>query len=588
MSAVVAMTGQGGWPLSLFLPPDGEPFYGGTYFPPEPRYGVPAFRQVLLAAAHAWQDQPDQLRQTGLDLLHHVAAYSAWGGSQAANLRAEFLDQAVQSLLAAYDWQQGGWGQAPRFPQAMALEFLLRQATNGQEAAHQAVFHNLRLMARGGLYDVVGGGFHRYSTDDDWHMPHFEKMLYDNAQLALAYLHAGLLDGQETFLFTATETLDFILRELTGPEGGFYASLDADSEGEEGRYYLWTHDQLETILGPIGEFEWFRTTYGLADRSQDERPTVLRRVAELPELADRLGFTVQELAVRLEHAHQALRAQRASRMRPAADDKLLVAWNALAIRSFAEAGRYLGRADYLQAAQNCASFILANLFDGQRLLRSWRAGRAHQSAFLEDHAALILGLLALYQADFDSRWFTAAQELAQHMVAHFADPAGGFFDTPDDLEDLPLRTKDFQDNATPCGNSLAACALLQLEQFDGQSQREAAIQATLSTLQDTLIRHPTAFGMWLQAADALLVPPQQIALLAPTQLTQLAPYLERINCRWRPHTTLAAATLPLPGAAPALLDQRDLLNGLATAYVCQHFTCRLPVNQPAQLDQLLN
>ncbi len=587
MNAVVSMTGQGGWPMSVFLTPQGEPFYGGTYYPPEPRHGLPAFSDVLLAVARAWRESQAEIRKTGTELSAHLAAFSNWGGAEGGGLRENVLDQAAQALLASYDWQHGGWGQAPRFPQPMSIEFLLLQAARGNKKALDAALHNLRLMDRGGMYDPVGGGFSRYSTDDRWLVPHFEKMLYDNAQLALAYLHAGLLSGSGPLLNTCTDTLDFITRELMHPLGGFYSSLDADSEGEEGKFYQWTLDELQGALSS-DDFAWFRQVYALPDRAFDG-VILLRRRADLPDLAAVLGIAEEELSRRLRRVHDQLREVRSRRARPATDDKILAAWNGLALRAFAEAARYLNRPDYLSTAQQNASFLLEHLVREGRVFRAWREGKARHPGFLEDYAALALGLLALYQADHNLRWFQAARMLADSLIQFFADPQGGFFDTPSDLADLFTRPKDGQDNATPCGNSLAACLLLQLAEFTGEDRYRAQAMAALPALQDAFVRHPTAFGMWLQTADFAAGPVRQVALVAPGEDTELHALESTLWSRYRPRTVAAVSLLPLPAGAPALLAGKELIGGRSAAYVCQNFTCRLPVTDPrafgAQLEE---
>ncbi len=588
MNAVVTMTGQGGWPMSLFLTPEGEPFYGGTYIPREAQYGMAPFSQVLLAAARAWEENRDVLRKTGQDLAAHLAVYSFWGKNEEAALRPDLIRQTLHALLNTYDFQHGGWGRAPRFPQAMALEYLLLQAAHGEPRARDAVLHNLRVMSRGGMYDVVGGGFARYSTDDQWLVPHFEKMLYDNAQLALVYLHAGLFASQPAFIQTASETLDFILRELTHPAGGFFSSLDANSQGEEGIFYLWSYSELQQALSPDGDFDWFQRVYGISQEGNFEGKMVLQRVAELPELATSLDISEEDLAARLKRVHQKLLALRASRIRPGTDDKVLVSWNGLALRAFAEAARYLHRPDYLAAAQRCADFLLTNLYLNKRLKRSWREQKAIQPGFLEDYASLIIGLLALYQSDFNPRWFSAAKDLGQAIFELFADPAGGFFDTPSDLDDLFVRPKDFQDNATPCGNSLAAYALLLLSEYSGENDYRIPAEAALPALQDSLVRHPTAFGMWLQVADFAAGPVQQIAILQNDDGDIPSTLLEQVWSRWRPGTIVAASRLPVPDEAPALLRDRPLIDGQSTAYVCVQFTCKLPVTGADQLEEQLS
>ena len=500
-------------------------------------------------------------------------------------LRPNVLEQAAQSLLTAYDWQFGGWGQAPRFPQPMSIEFLLLQSTRGNKKALDAAVHNLHLMDRGGMYDVVGGGFARYSTDDHWLVPHFEKMLYDNAQLASAYLHAGLLTERTSLLATCTQTLDFILRELTDPDGGFYSSLDADSEGEEGKYYAWSLAELESTLEE--DFTWFRKVYDLPKSEGFDGDILLRRRADLPDLALALDISEDELSSRLDHLHRQLRQARDPRVRPATDDKVLVAWNGLALRAFAEAARYLDRADFLAAAQKNADFLLTEMVKDHRLFRAWRGGQVRHPGFLEDYASLILGLLALYQSDADLRWYLAAQDLAKSMVKFFKDPQGGFFDTPADLTDLFTRPKDYQDNATPSGNALAAYALLQLAEFGGWEEYRSIAIEVLATLQDGFVKHPTAFGEWLQAVDFALGPVRQVAIVEPTSSHGKNPLLRQLWSQYRPRLVAASASLPLPEHSPVLLLDRPLIEDQPTAYVCQGFTCKLPVTDPTALEDQL-
>ena len=429
MNAVVMMTGQGGWPMSLFLTPEGQPFYGGTYFPSERRYGMPAFREVLSAVAQSWEKEQDEIHRVGSEIVQHLRQSSAWHGTAGA-LRPETLQQATETLLKTYDWNKGGWGQAPRFPQPMAIEFLLLQAARGDQKALQAAVHALDRMSRGGMYDVVGGGFHRYSTDDNWLVPHFEKMLYDNAQLARAYLHAYLLTGKAAFRQVCTETLDFIRREMTHPQGGFFSSLDADSEGQEGKYYVWTHSEVDTALPNQQDRDLFHQVYSVTTQGNFEGQNILQRNASLPEIAGQIGLPEIDLIGRLEGIHQQLTAFREKRVRPLTDDKVLVSWNALALRAFAEAARYLRRPDYLELARKNAAFLLRELYPAGRLLRAWRDGQARHNAYLEDHAGMILALLDLYQSDANPHWYAAAGQIAGRYADPFPQPAGQLFMIP--------------------------------------------------------------------------------------------------------------------------------------------------------------
>ena len=373
MSAVVAMTGQGGWPMSVFLTPDGQPFYGGTYFPPDARYGLPSFHQVLTSLAQSWKNDRDQILEVGQKLKAHLQEGSRLNlASQPLSGRA--IEAAAETLLKDYDWSNGGWGPAPKFPQPMAIEFLLRQAVRGNSRALQVAHHVLEAMSRGGLYDVVGGGFHRYSTDERWLVPHFEKMLYDNAQLALAYLHAWRLTGTHSWRRICEATLDFILRELTGPEGGFLSSLDADSGGEEGSFYVWTVDQIKEAAGDPQDAAFLISAYEIQAGGNFDGRTVLQRALSDHQMAEQFHLPEDSIQENFSRLHARLFIARQGRVRPATDDKVLVSWNALALRAFAEAGRFLQRPDYLAAAARNASFLLAACHPGDRLLRSWRDG----------------------------------------------------------------------------------------------------------------------------------------------------------------------------------------------------------------------
>ncbi len=519
MNAVVAMTGQGGWPMSVFLTPDGQPFFGGTYFPPTPRYGMPSFRQVLESIIRSWEEEREQVGVVSQQIAEHLAK-AARSASPTRPLEQTTIDQAAHNLLDSYDGQNGGWGPAPKFPQPMAVDFLLAQATRGNQNALQAAVHALHSMSRGGMYDVVGGGFHRYSTDGSWLVPHFEKMLYDNAQLARVYLHGYLLTHEENFREVCEATLDFILRELTHPEGGFFSSLDADSEGEEGKYYVWTEAEIREILADAVQSDLLLAAYGVTLQGNFEGRNVLQRRKTDQELAEQFNHPVDDVRSLLEKSLDRLLKAREGRVRPATDDKVLVSWNALALVAFAEAGAYLNRQDYLAAARRNADFLLRELHPAGKLLRSWRVGQARHAGYLEDYAGLILGLISLYQADPDPRWFAAARELAQEMVAHFSDPEGGFFDTRDDAGTLLTRPKDEQDNATPSGNALAALALLKIAELDSQAGlQERAIQM-LGRMQAPAARYPTAFGFWLNAMDFALGPVKQVAVLGDPDMAE--------------------------------------------------------------------
>jgi uncharacterized protein len=509
MEAVQGMTGRGGWPLNVFLTPTLEPFYGGTYFPPEQRHGMPSWRQVLIAIAETWDANREQIRAGGVRLREQLAASSRLRPSDEPVTAAE-LEQAVTGLRASYDSRDGGFGQGgPRFPQASVLEFLLLMdgsatAGDGREMA----LHVLRAMARGGIYDQLAGGFSRYSVDASWTVPHFEKMLYDNALLARAYLHGFEASGDERLREVVVQTLDWALREMRGPEGGFYSALDADSEGVEGRFYVWTEGQLNELLGDdaAAAIAWLGVS---AQGNFDE--------GGLNVLTDRGPRPPREQRERI---RERLLAARAQRVRPGLDDKRITSWNALMVAALADAGAALGGADgerYLQAATDAADFLLTTMRDADgRLLRSYNDGRAKIPGFLEDHAFLLEALIVLFEASCDARWYEPALALADTMIERFADREnGGFFVSPDDGEQLIARRKDLEDSPIPSGSSSAAAGLLRLAELSGEQRYEGHGASVLALAHEIAARHPTAFGHLLQAMYWRLAPARPIACEVP-------------------------------------------------------------------------
>ena len=587
MQATTAMTGSGGWPMSVFLTPDLRPFYAGTYFPPVRRYNMPAFKDVLLSMASAWEEQRDEVDRVGEQVMQYIQPMMQAPETQNM-FTAQSLEAATKAILDSYDWGYGGWGEAPKFPQPMTAEFLLRRALSDSpqgEQALKAVVHVLDAMSRGGMYDVVGGGFARYSVDNFWRVPHFEKMLYDNAQLTLIYLHAYLVTRESRFRHVCEETLDFVLREMTCPQGGFYSSLDADSEGEEGKFYVWTQDELESILGT--DFEFFQAAYGITSHGNWEGKTVLQRALDDASLAARFKLDPTATRRKLSESHRRLLQARDRRVRPGTDDKVLVMWNALALASFAEAGRYLKRQDYLDAAIRNARFLLDSLLLDDRLQRSWREGQAKHNAYLEDYAGLILALLSLYQSDPNPEWYAAALKLADQMVAHFSDPNGGFFDTRDDHEVLLVRPKDIQDNATPSGNALAVTALLELSTYGNRLDWRDRAEAMLGSVENAVLRYPTAFARWLCAADFAVGPTHEVALVGDRADAKMQGLIAALWKKYRPKLVSAVSASPPPPDSPALLHDRPLLNGQPTAYVCEGFICLQPTNDLAEMEAQL-
>jgi uncharacterized protein YyaL (SSP411 family) len=563
MEAVQAMTGRGGWPLNVFITPEQVPFYAGTYFPPQQRQGMPSWPMVLDAVAEAWQAKRDEIRAQGAVLAARLSG-AARLQPAAGPLDASILDNAVAEAREHFDAVNGGWGSAPKFPAASTLEFLLRR---GETAM---ALQTLRSMASGGIFDQAGGGFARYTVDATWTVPHFEKMLYDNALLARAYLHGWQVSGDAILRRTAEETLDWVLREMTGPEGGFYSALDADSEGVEGKFYVWTVDELRDVLGDDAEaaLVWF----GATEHGNFEGANILesRGPEPAPEVRDRL--------------RAALLDKREERVRPGLDDKRLTAWNALMISALAEAGAVLERMDYLDAARDAASFVLDELRDADgRLLRTYNAGEAKLNAYLEDHAFLLEALLALYEATFEPRWFHAARELADALIERFADGEhGGFFQTSSDHEQLVARRKEIDDAPIPSGQSSAAFGLLRLAALTGEARYEEHGTSVLRLFADLLRRSPLAFGHLLQALDFHLAPAREIALVGADTAA-----LERaVRAEFRPHVVLARGDGDDAAGVP-LLEGRTALDGRAAAYVCERFSCLRPVSEPAELQALL-
>jgi hypothetical protein len=574
MSAVQAITGRGGWPMSIFLSPDGKPFYAGTYFPPRPRHGLPSFSQVLTTIADAWENRREELLEGSDRIVASIERQMAVPAGERA-LDSRTLTQAFRNLRRDYDDRHGGWDGAPKFPQPMTIEFLLRfhQSTGEPQALGMAV-GSLDAMARGGIYDQVGGGFHRYSVDKRWLVPHFEKMLYDNAQLARAYLHAWQVTDRPLFRAITEETLDYVTREMLDPGGGFYATQSAESEGEEGRFFVWTLEQIREVLGE--DADTFAGLYGVEPAGNWEGKTILT-----------FSGTWEERQALL-HARRELFAARERRVRPERDEKVLTSWNGLMLAAFAEAGRALARKDYVEVARGNAAFLLEELrSEDGHLFHAWRDGEAKVRGYLDDYANLIDGLLALYQTTFEARWFTAAQELAERMLDHFRAPEGGFFDTSDAHEELITRPRSLQDNAVPSGNAMAALDLLRLSQLAVEPGYAEEAERSLGRVQQMLGRYPLGFAQWLSALEYALAETREIAIVGDPEAPDARELLDACMDGFRPHQVVAAGEPDGDGQSVPLLLDREQINGQATAYVCLDFTCRRPVTDPeALLDQL--
>jgi len=588
MAAVQSMTGSGGWPMSVFLTPDGRPFYGGTYFPDEPRHGMPSFRQVLDGVDRAWREQRDQVEEAGSRLVAGLVKQQQLDAApDDAGPTAALLDAATAGIAAAFDAANGGWGGAPKFPQPMTIEYLLRRhLATGDPRTLAIAVRALDAMADGGIHDQLGGGFHRYSTDSRWLVPHFEQMLYDNAQLARVYTHAWALTGDARYRAVATGTLDYLIRELTTVDGAFAASQDADTDHVEGLTFTWRATEIREVLGDDGPL--FATAYGVTDEGNWEGVTILSRVRTDAELAEAFGLTPDDVATRLTASRSLLLARRAERAQPARDDKALAAWNGLAIAALADAGRTFGESRYLAAATLAAETIVGGLLgtDGA-LRRSWKDDRASGGGILEDHADLAEGLLSLYEATFDERWFTTAVALMERVLARFADLGGGFFDTSDDHERLVTRPKDVQDNAVPSGNAMAATVLLRLSAFTGEGRYRDAAERAMRTVTQFVARYPTGFAQWLSAMDFALAPVVEVAIVGVPSEDGARALVDVTAAGFRPNQVIAVSSEPTDSAVPLLRD-RVAAGGVATAYVCRGFVCRLPVMDPgALLEELM-
>ena len=590
MNAVVAMTGQGGWPMSVFLTPQGEPFFGGTYFPPQQRYGMPAFPDLLENISKLWNTDRSKLLESAENITQYLRENSSVAFEADASLDKGVIDSAVEQLSQSYDHKYGGWGNAPRFPQPMIIDFLLPQALRENppdRAIMKIVEHYLDTMQRGGLYDVVGGGFHRYSTDDNWLIPHFEKMLYDNAQLALVYLRTYLITGETGYLRTCQQTLDFVQREMTHPMGGFYSSLDADSDGKEGVFYTWSQDEINAALSDKSMIENFKSIYPILPLGNFEGKNILQRQQSDQDLAANLGIPLTQYYSNLDDYHTCLLNKRQERNRPLTDDKVLTGWNALMMIAFAEAGRYLQRPDYLETAQKNAHFLLDHLYKDGRLLRAWREGTAKNNAYLEDYAALIIGLITLYQADNDISWYHHAVKLTNEMVASFSADDGGFYNTRADHEKLLLRPKEIQDNAIPSGNALAMKALLLMEAYAHNEQWRIITEKALTGAQPLMTRHPTAFPYWLQSLDLAVSSTQQVVVILPPNDILPGQATQLLHNHYRPHTILAITDEKQAPSAPPIAHNRPLLQNMPTYYICENFVCQRPTNSLEELTSQL-
>ena len=606
MTATQALTGSGGWPMTVFLTPDGQPFYAGTYFPPDDQHGRPGFRRVLTALRDLWTSDRDRVLGSAADITERLQAavarqYAGEDGER--DVSVALAAEAVESLWRSYDEEWGGFGRAPKFPNPGGLEFLLMHEARlrGEGAAPgsggRMVLSTLRAMAAGGMYDQLGGGFARYSVDRQWLVPHFEKMLYDNAQLVRVYLHAYQLNGDAAFERIVRETLDYLEREMLHAEGGFYSAQDADSEGIEGKFFVWTRDELDAVLGPE-DARLCSAVYGVTANGNFEDPhhpelgrrNVLSRYRPLAEVAREVGLDEGELEARLPAWRAALLAVREQRVWPGLDDKVLTSWNGLGLAAFAEAGRVLGDARYLEIARRNAEFVRDAMWqagDGERtgrLLHSWKDGVAKIDGLIDDYAGYGLGLIELYRATGDLDLLHWAAELFEVIVERFGDEeAGGFFEAPEDAERLILRQKPFFDAATPSGNGAAALLAFWLGRYLGRPEWEALAGEVVAQVSAKMAEGAGGFGSLLQVVELLVAPPREIAIVGDREAR--APFERELAGRFLPATLLAPATGE--GGLP-VLEGRAVAPGEAAAYVCEDFVCALPARSVAELVSQLD
>jgi uncharacterized protein len=585
MSAVQAMTGHGGWPMTMFLTPDGVPFYGGTYFPPEDRHGMPSFNRVLRSVAEAYANRRGDVERMA-DQLRQLYRRAQEPAHSTGTLTPQLFERAFRAIAQRYDPRNGGFEGAPKFPQTMALDYLLRYwRRTGTDHALEMARESFHKMARGGIYDQVGGGFHRYAVDAVWLVPHFEKMLYDNALLARLGVHLYQATGDPEVRRVTEEVVDWVRREMTSPSGGFYSTLDADSEGEEGKFYLWSEEELDELLGDDATLA--KSYWGVSRAGNFEGRNILFVPNEPAAVATRAGIEVGELERVIARAKRTLYAVRERRVWPGRDEKILAAWNGLMLRSVAECARILDRADYARLALDNGEFLFREMVRDGRVMRTHKDGVTKLAGYLEDYAAVALGALALYELTFDVTWLRRAQELADSMVTWFWDEESGvFFDVARDHEQLITRPREVTDNAVPSGTSLAVELLLRLADLEHNVEMRRRADWVLETLAEALARFAPAFGHMLGAADMAVHGSVEVALVGQSTAEDFRALVREVAAHYVPALVLAGGE-PGSGDGVALLYDRPMQNGKATAYVCRQFTCEAPVNDAALLGEQL-
>jgi uncharacterized protein YyaL (SSP411 family) len=605
MDAVQAMTGHGGWPMTMFLTPDGVPFFGGTYFPPDEGRGMMSFPRVLAGVSQAYKEEKEKVLESAVQMRDFLRNTTTAVRSTTTQPNTAILDEAARNMLKEFDRVNGGTQGAPKFPQPMNIEFMLRQYKRTGDLGLLGMAElTLQKMAQGGIYDQAGGGFHRYSVDDAWLVPHFEKMLYDNALLARVYLEAYQFTGNPLYRRVAEETLDYVAREMTSHEGGFYSSQDADSEGVEGKFYVWSPEEIIDTLGEENG-RLFSLLYDVTRRGNFEGHNILHLPRTLDEVAAATGLPLARLEEVADQGRKKLYEARKKRVHPGRDDKVLVAWNGLMLRAFAEAAAVLERDDYRDIAIHNAEFVMSKLVqqpeehkeaasDKQpseiRLCRTYKDGRAHIDAFAEDYAFYADGLISLYEATFEPTWAEKARSLMATLTGHFWDAQnGGFFSTADFHEGLVSRPKEVYDNAVPSANSVAAEALVRLYLLTAEPDYEHFALETMRPLLDGLRQAPTAFGRMLCALDFYLGSPAEVALIGDMRLDDMREMLRAVWSTYVPNKVVAGSPPGDKAAAKVvpLLADRPQVDGRATAYICRNYVCQAPTTDPAEVTRLL-
>ena len=583
MTFVQMTTGRGGWPMNVFLTPDRLPFFGGTYFPPTSRYNMPGWPQVLLSVAEAYREKRDDLLRSANEILDEMQKAVRAELSPAA-VSGELSDAAFKSLERTFDAVNGGFGGAPKFPPSMTLEFLLRYwKRTGNARALEMVEKTAEKMASGGIYDQIGGGFHRYSVDSVWLVPHFEKMLYDNAQLIRIYLHLFQITKKESFRRVAADTLEYVKREMLDDSGAFYSTQDADSEGVEGKFFVWTPDEIAAVLG--SDAQVFNFFYDVSEEGNFEEKNILHTPYSLEEAAGVLNIGSDELAEKLQRAREKLFLEREKRPKPFRDEKVITAWNGLMLSAFVEAGVVLENSGYTEVAKRNAEFVLTTLRENGRLLRTSKNGKAKLNGYIEDYANLADALIDLYQAVGDTKYLVTAKELADTMIEQFWDAEnGGFFFTSNDHEELVLRNKDFYDNATPSGNSTAADVLIKLSKFFSDERYERFGMTVLRLVAPQIARYPNGLGRALSVVEFALGETKEMVIVGPAN-NQL---FREAASRYLPFKIMIPTTEPAADSVIVpLLSGKEALDGKPTAFVCENLACKMPTTDVEVLREQL-